>query len=349
MIVGAPQLIILLVLVPLLAGLAGFAAYRRRRRLREWADPHLWLPLAPNRSGALRAFRNALFLVALAFALIAAIRPQVGAKLVQVDRRGIDVLVILDVSLSMEATDVVPNRLERSKQEVRELMGGLRGDRVGILIFSGTAFLLCPLTLDIAAANMFLDAVSVDALPDPGTNLESALRGAQRAFETDTASGARAVILFTDGEGHEGGPVEVAEALGKSGVPVVAVGVGTPRGEPIPLRDERGNLSGYKKDRAGNVVLSRLDEGILREIAAVSKGAFYPATLQGHEIAAIREFLQRLERGELGGALRRRVDERFQIPAGVALIFLVLALLVPEARRSARRPFRTLGLTGGSR
>jgi Ca-activated chloride channel family protein len=336
MIVGAPQYVMLFLLVPLLAGLAGVAAYRRRRRLRAWADPHLWLSLAPHRSGGLRALKTALFIVALAFAILAAVRPQVGAKLVQVDRRGIDVLVAMDVSLSMEATDVVPNRLERSKQEVRELFDALRGDRVGIVIFSGSSFLLCPLTLDVAAANMFLDAVTVDALPDPGTNLEAALRGAQRAFEADEGSGARILILFTDGEGHEGEPVAVAEALGKAGVPVLTVGVGTPQGQPIPVRDARGNPAGYKKDRAGNIVLSRLDEGILRETASASNGKFFPATLQGHEIGEIQDFLKRLERGELGGAVRRRVDERFQIPAGVSVIFLLLALLVPEAWRNPR-------------
>lgn len=338
MIIGAPQFTILLLLVPLLAGLAGVAAYRRRRRLMTWADPHLWLPLAPNRSGGLRALRIGLFLVALTFALVAAIRPQVGAKLVQVDRQGIDVLVAMDVSLSMEATDVVPNRLERSKQEVRELFDGLRGDRVGILIFSGSSFLLCPLTLDVGAANMFLDAVSVDALPDPGTNLEAALNGAQTAFAADEGSGARALILFTDGEGHEGDPTTVAKALGKAGVPVLTVGVGTPQGQPIPVRDARGNPAGYKKDRSGNVVLSRLDEGILREVASASGGKFFPATLQGHEIGDIQDFLHKLQRGELGGAVRRRVDERFQVPAGVSVIFLLLALLVPEAWRNGRAP-----------
>jgi Ca-activated chloride channel family protein len=257
----------------------------------------------------------------------------VGARLVQVERRGIEVLAVLDVSLSMEASDVLPNRLERSKQEIRELFDRRRGDRVGIELFAGSSFLLCPLTLDVAAANLFLDAVEVDVLPDPGTNLEEALAGARRTLETEERRGAQVVILFTDGEGHLGDPRAAARTLREAGIPVLTVGVGTPNGEPIPVFDPSGRLAGYKKDRAGSVVLSRLDEGLLQEIAAITGGKYFPATLEGREVGEIDEYLKKLERGELGGSIRRRVDERFQIPVAVAAVLLVLALLVPEARR----------------
>jgi Ca-activated chloride channel family protein len=251
-----------------------------------------------------------------------------------VERRGIELLVVLDTSLSMEANDVVPNRLERSKQEIRELMDGLRGNRVGIVLFAGSSFLLCPLTLDVAAANLFLDAVDVDVLPDPGTNLEEALRGAARAFAGQAeATGARAVILFTDGESHLGEPLPAARELEGSGIPVFTVGVGTPSGQPIPILDETGRLTGYKKDRSGEVVLSRLDEGILRRIAETTGGSYFPATLSGREVGAILDELDKLRKGELGGTLRRRVEERFQVPLGIAVVLLVLSLLVPEAER----------------
>jgi Ca-activated chloride channel family protein len=273
------------------------------------------------------------------FAVLAAARPQVGARVVQVERRGREVVVALDVSLSMEANDVVPNRLERSKQEIRELLDGLRGDRVGIVIFSGTSFLLCPMTMDMAAANLFLDAVQADVLPDPGTNLEEALRGARAAFgDLPDSRSERAVVLFTDGESHEGEALEAAEALADAGIPVLTVGVGTPGGEPIPVRGEDGRLAGYKKDRAGTVVLSRLDEDLLRRVAETTGGRYYPATLQGHEVGEMLEFLNMLERGELGGTLSRRVEERFQVPAALAAVFLFLSLLVPEGRRPRTEP-----------
>jgi Ca-activated chloride channel homolog len=333
---GEPHALWLLWLVPVLVGVAVLAAWSRRRRLRAWAEAHLWSRLAPARAPVRRGMRVALFLVAMTFALLAAARPQVGARTVQVERRGIDVLIALDVSLSMEAADVVPTRLERSKQEIRELLNGLRGDRVGLLLFSGTAFLYCPLTLDISAANLFLDAVQADVLPDPGTNLESALSSAKTALEAGQGRGGRAVVVFTDGESHEGQPVEVARSLGQAGIPVLSVGVGTPAGEPIPVLDENGHPAGYKKDRSGQVVLSRLDEDTLQQIAQVSGGKYYPATLQGHEIGDLLDLLGRMERGELGGSLRRRVEERFQIPVGLAAVFLLLALVLPEARGDSR-------------
>ncbi|HET9233744.1 MAG TPA: VWA domain-containing protein [Candidatus Eisenbacteria bacterium] len=334
---GEPGLLHALWLVPILLVLAILAAWSRRRRLREWVELHLLSRMAPARAPVRRGVRNVLFVVAVAFAVLAAARPQVGARTVQVDRRGIDVLIALDVSLSMEAEDVVPNRLERSKQEIREMLDGLRGERVGILLFSGSAFLYCPLTLDIAAANLFLDAIQADVLPDPGTNLEVALSTAQNTLVNAEGRGGRAIVLFTDGEGHEGDPLPVARLLAEDAIPVLTIGVGTPAGEPIPVMDPSGRNTGYKKDRSGQVVLSRLDEDTLQRIAEVSGGTYFPATLQGHEIGEVIDFLGRMERGELGGSLRRRVEERFQIPAGVAAVFLLLALILPEARGGARR------------
>jgi Ca-activated chloride channel family protein len=201
------------------------------------------------------------------------------------------------------------------------------------VIFSGTSFLLCPLTLDAVAANLFLDAVSPDVLPDPGTNLEEAIQGALGAFGEETTGRGRAIILFTDGESHAGDAMAAAGVCGERGIPVITVGVGTPSGEPIPIRDRTGKRVGYKKDRASEVVLSRLDEATLREVARVSGGEYFPATLQGHEVEEMIAWLHRLEKGELGGAFRRRVEERFQIPLGIGLVLLVLALITPEARR----------------
>ena len=334
---GEPRLLLVLWLVPILLVLAIAAAWSRRRRLREWAELHLLSRMAPARAPVRRGTRNVLFVIAVAFAVLAAARPQVGARTVQVDRRGIDVLIALDVSLSMEAEDVVPNRLERSKQEIREMLDELRGNRIGILLFSGSAFLYCPLTLDVAAANLFLDAIQADVLPDPGTNLEVALTTSKETLENAEGQAGQAIVLFTDGEGHEGDPLPIARLLGEDTVPVLTIGVGTPAGQPIPVMDQNGRNAGYKKDRSGQVVLSRLDEDTLKRIAEMSGGTYFPATLQGHEIGQVIDFLGRMERGELGGSLRRRVEERFQIPAGVATVFLLLALILPEARGGFRR------------
>ncbi len=331
---GSPHLLHLIWLVPLFAGLGVIGAGLRSRRLRRWADESLWVPLAPGRSRWRRGVRLSLALIALGFAVLAAARPQVAARLVQVDRQGIEVVVLLDTSLSMEANDVVPSRLERSKLEIRELMDGLEGDKIGLVIFAGTAFPLCPLTADVAGANLFLDAVEVDLLPDPGTNLEAALRGAlDMLTRSESTTASAAVVLFSDGESHDGDPFPILEEYNEVGIPILTVGVGTPGGEPIPLRDERGTLSGYKKDRSGEVVLSRLDETTLGALAERTGGQYFPATLQGREVGDMLSYFERLERGELGGGIRRRVEERFQVPAGLGALFLLMALLVPEGRR----------------
>ena len=335
MLFGAPALLKLLWILPVLLALGIAGIWLRRRRLRRFVEAPLWGRLSPERSGTLRLLRYLLALAALAFAAVAAARPQVGARLVQVERQGIEVVVALDVSLSMEATDVVPDRLERSKQEIRELLDGLKGDRVGIVLFSGSSFLLCPMTLDTGAANLFLDTVTPDVLPDPGTNLEEALRGARTAFGTDISDRkGRAVILFTDGESHVGDVDAAAGQLEDDGIPVLTVGVGTPNGQPIPIYDADGKLTGYKKDRSGDVVLSRLEEPLLRRLAESTGGRYYPATLQGHEVGQMLDFLEKLQKGELGGAVRRRVEERYQIPAAVAAVLLFFAVMVPEARRT---------------
>lgn len=314
------------------------AAWSRRRRLSRWAEQSLWLSQAPHRAPGLRGLRLVLLSVALGFAILAAARPQVAARLVQVERQGIEVVVLLDTSLSMEATDVVPSRLDRSRLEIRELFAGLEGDKVGIVIFSGSSFPLCPLTTDVAGANLFLDAAEVDVLPDPGTNLEEALNGAlDLLLRDDAGTASRAVVLFSDGESHDGDPFAVVAKYEAEGIPILTVGVGTPNGEPIPVMDARGKQVGYKKDRSGQTVLSRLDEVTLRDLARRTGGAYYPATLQGLEVDEMLEFLGKLERGELGGGARRRVDERFQVPAGLAAVFLLMGILVPEGRRRPAR------------
>ena len=333
MLFGKPELLTWLTAVPVILVLAVLGAWFRSRRVRAWGDAELWQRMARGRSAWLRSLRLLFAVCALAGAILAAARPQVEAQLVQVERQGIDVVIALDVSLSMEATDVAPNRLDRSRQEIREIADELRGDRVGVVLFSGTSFLLCPLTVDIGAANLFLDVVEADVLPDPGTNLEEALKGALDALGEEQTDRGQAVILMTDGEGHEGDAMAAAQLLAERNVPVMTVGVGTPRGEPIPILDARGQIEGYKKDRGGQVVLSRLDEGVLREIAGLTGGQYFPATLQGREVSDILRALQSLQKGNLGGGFRKRAEERFQIPAAMALALLGLALWIPEAGR----------------
>lgn len=326
--------------LPLLLGVAALLIGRGlvwRRTLARQVEPRLWDRLTGGGDSGGRRFRDALLLVAAAASLVAAARPQFGSRIVQVKRSGIDLIVALDASASMDAADVVPNRLARSRREIVDLMGRLRGDRIGIVVFEGEAFLLCPLTLDYGAARLFLDAAETRMLPTPGSDLAEAIRTCLRSFPKE-GNRSRAIVVFSDGESHAADVMQAVEEARAADVRIFTVGVGTPGGQPIPEHDDAGGVIGYKKDRGGQVVLSRLDEATLRRVAEETGGRYYPATLAGGEIEAIYKGLSEMEQAELKAGLRSRHEERFQLLAGLAALCLIGQLAWPRAPR--RRDWR---------
>jgi Ca-activated chloride channel family protein len=329
---GEPFFLKLLPGILVLVALLFWAARARSRRAAHLADPGLWGKVARSVPAGRRFLRDTLFLLALAFSLLAAARPQFGSKLVQVKRSGIDVLLALDTSVSMDTPDVVPNRLGRARRAMEDLIERLRGDRVGIVVFEGTSFLLCPLTLDYGAARLFLDSVETGMLPVPGSNLTEAIRAALKAFPRE-GNRSRALVVFSDGEARDSQLEPLAREAKDAGVKIYTVGVGTPSGQPIPLHDDEGHVSGYKKDRSGQVVISRLDESTLRQISEITGGAYYPGTLAGSEIDEIYKGLSGMTERELKAGLRTQYEERFQFFAGLAALCLVGMFLLPMAGR----------------
>jgi Ca-activated chloride channel family protein len=338
-----PGILYLLLLLPVLAGGAVVAARVRRRRLQEFAGGAAHLEaFARQVSVHRRAAKTLLLLLAAAAGIVAAARPQWGGKLESVERSGVDVVVALDASLSMAVEDVAPNRLEAARQSAGALIGRLGGDRVGLVTFAGRASLNCPLTVDHEAARLFLEAVDLDAVAVPGTALADALVRASEAFELDGASpveeGGRAIVLFTDGENHEEGIAEATSRLVRTGVNVYAVGVGSPGGGPIPLVDADGRTTGFKKDREGRVVTSRLEEAVLEDLAIETGGRYYRATPAGLEIDEIVEEIAGLDAREFGNVLRTRYEERFHVPLAVALLALLAEALIPDRKRRIPSP-----------
>jgi Ca-activated chloride channel family protein len=329
---GDPLFLKLLPVVVVLGLLVLWGLRRDRARARRLAEEPLWERLAARLDGGRRFLLLALPLVALAACLLGAARPQIGARQVQVQRSGIDIIFALDTSASMSAADVVPNRLARARREMIDFLDQLRGDRAGIVVFEGTAFLLCPLTLDYGAARLFLDTIEPGMLPVPGSNLAAALRTALQSFPRE-GNRSRAVVVLSDGEALEENLDEPIRQAREAGIKIYSIGLGTPAGEPIPERDERGNVTGYKKDRGGQVVLSRLDESTLRRVAEETDGAYHPATLGGGEVEAVLRHLEGLDRSELTAGLRTQYEERFQFFAGLALLCLAGLFLVPVAGR----------------
>lgn len=329
---GDPLFLKLLPLVLPLAGLMIWAGWQTRRRAGRLVDPALWSRLAPVWPLWRRLAGGGLLILALIACLIGAARPQLGARQVQVKRSGIDVLFLLDTSVSMNAADVVPNRLARARREMIDLMEQLHGDRVGLVIFEGTAFRLCPLTLDYGAMRLYLDTVEGGMLPVPGSNVAAGLRAAIESFPKE-GSRSKAVVLFSDGEARDPDMAGAIQAAREAGVRVWSVGVGTPGGEPIPERDEAGNMTGYKKDRSGQVVLSRLDEAALREIADGTGGSYHPATLAGGEVNDIHRGLEGLTEEEMAAGLRTQYEERFQFFAGLGVLCLIGLFVLPAGGR----------------
>lgn len=303
-----------------------------RGRARRLAEARLWEKLTTRVSAGSRVLLVVLPLLALAACLLGAARPQLGARQVQVQRSGIDIIFALDTSMSMSAADVVPNRLARARREMIDFLDQLRGDRAGIVVFEGTAFLLCPLTLDYSAARLFLDTIEPGMLPVPGSNLGAAIRTSLQSFSRE-GNRSQAIVVLSDGEALEEDLEEPIRLAREAGVKIYTIGLGTPAGEPIPMRNDAGNVTGYKKDRAGQVVLSRLDEATLRRVAEETDGAYHPATLGGGEVEAVLRHLEGLDRSELTAGLRTQYEERFQFFAGLALLCLMGMFLVPATGR----------------
>jgi Ca-activated chloride channel family protein len=240
----------------------------------------------------------------------------------------------------MAAEDLAPNRLEQAKHSIDSLLDRLEGDRVALVTFAGQAVLNCPLTVDHGAVRLFLESTDPTAVPVAGTALAEALGLALRALRPDLAGTStdrgRSVVVYSDGEDHEGDLDEMLSAYENSGVSVHTVGCGTTRGAPIPLRDAAGMITGYKKDRDDKVVTTRLNEPILERIALETNGRYFRATAGEMEVEQIGAALAGLEAGEIGSALRTRYEDRFQIPLLIAWVALLCETLLGD-RRSPRQ------------
>jgi Ca-activated chloride channel family protein len=341
-----PQWLNALFLVPALALLFLYGAKRRRRALVDFAGPKYEEALAPGRSWRKGGLKAILRILGFSLLVLALSGPQIGSQLVKVEREGIDLVIALDVSLSMLAEDMKPNRLERAKQEIIDLIQGLRGDRVGIVVFAGDAFVLCPLTVDYDAALMFANTADVDVVSKPGSAIHEALKQSVALFPT-TQEADRVIILVTDGETHDGDPAAEAESAAEQGIRVYTIGIGNPSGELIPLRGTDGSIDGYKKDDSGQTVLTRLDESTLRDVAKITGGKYLPATREGLELKVLYREISGMEKKAVKGEFMERKKDRFVWFLAAAFLLLALDLLL-SAGGSRRTPRRTRMLHTGA-
>ena len=321
-----------------LLGIAGLIALflladmRKKRLLAKFGELSLVQNLLDKFLPSRRRLRRFFIILAYTFLILALAKPQMGTKLEEVERKGIDLIVCLDLSNSMYAEDIKPNRFIRARSELQRFISSLKGDRVGIVVFAGDAFLLCPLTTDYDAASMLLESVSPESFPEQGTNIPKALKLATTAF-VDKARKYKAILLITDGESHEGELDKIVEQLADEGVRIYTVGVGNPAGVPIPMRDNAGRITGYKKDKEGNVVTSSLDELTLQKIALQTNGRYFRATAGQEELSAIFKEIEGMEKKRIKIERFAHFEDRFQIPLALAFLFLLAEALIPERKR----------------
>jgi Ca-activated chloride channel family protein len=317
--------------------LAASSALRRRRELARAFAPATRSRAAPQASALRHALKGGLSALAIALFALALAQPQCGTHTELAKRYGIDLVVALDTSASMMARDIKPSRIERAKLELSGLLDKLKGDRVGIVVFAGDAFTQCPLTSDYAAAKMFLRAVDPAAMPVQGTDIARALEESKALLvDAERGAKARAIVLLTDGEDTLGGNLD--RRLGELkdlGVRILTVGIGSATGEPIPEVDKRGNFLGYKKDRSGATVMSRLDEAGLQSIAEKTGGRYIHSASGGIGVQEVWEELDRLDKAEFESRLTVKYDERFQFLAFPALL-CVLGAAALRPGRAAR-------------
>jgi Ca-activated chloride channel family protein len=320
--------------LPLLVLFFVWAARRRRVLLERFAGPEMAPRLTRSVSYRKRRWKRVLLLTAVALCLLALARPQWGMREQWMQLRGLDVLVAIDTSRSMDAEDIQPSRLIRAKEAIRTLLGKLRGDRVGLIAFAGSAYVQCPPTIDYSAVQMFLDAIDTELIGDPGTDLEKPIRLAMESFDRQELR-YKVLILMTDGEGHTGDPLAAAKEAAEQGIVIYTVGFGSPSGGPVPERDETGKVVGYKKDRRGKLVTSKLDEETLRKIALATGGKYFPATTEEDELDLIQEEISGMERRRIESRLFSQREDYYQPFLLAAVLLLALEFLLTDRRKDA--------------
>lgn len=327
-----PYALFLLLLIPAMAVMFLAAFARKNRALAAFGKPGI-LSRISSASPERRKLKALLLTGSVFFLILAVSRPQFGTKLVTVEQKGADVVVAVDVSKSMLAEDIKPDRLEKAKQTLSTLVAQLEGNRVGIIAFAGTAFWQCPLTLDISSVNLFLQIMDTNLIPLPGTTIGGAIRLAVKGLEK-TPPKSKAIVLITDGEDHDSDPLGAAREAAAEGIKVYTIGIGNPAGEPIPEKDDSGNFAGYKKDKAGNVVMSKMDEDMLSKIASETGGMYFRANQSGSEAYSILDDIGALEKQKLKSNLNRQYEDRFQIFLAIGLLLLMIELLLGETKNS---------------
>ncbi len=331
-----PYILYLLLIIPAAIVLFIFAQMRRRRRLERFASSSLLAQLTPSASPARLRTKFVLYSLALAFLILAAARPQVGSKLREEHQKGIEMMLVVDVSNSMMAEDFEPNRLDRTKFAIDRVVESMKQDRIGVVAFAGEAQVQLPITSDYRMARAFARKLSPQMVRTQGTDLGAAIKLATMSFSSQS-EGSRVMILITDGENHESDALVAAQAAAEKGIAIYTIGIGTPEGAPVMIGGE------YLTDENGDMVVSKLDEKMLQEIASTTGGAYVRATKQSIGLKEIVDRLKELDESDLATTRFEAFDEQFQYPLVVALLLLLIEWLILDRRNPLLARFNIFG------
>ena len=325
-----PTYLYLLLFVPLLIAFHLFVSYQKKKAIKEFGDLELMEQLMPDASRSRVNIKMILLLLAIMFFALLMARPQFGSKLETVKREGIEVVIALDISNSMLAKDVQPSRLEKAKRIVSQLIDKMENDKLGIVLFAGDAYTQLPMTHDFISAKMFLETISPSLISKQGTSLGAAINLANNSFTQQEGIG-RTIIIITDGENHEGGVEQATKEAVARGIQVNVLGIGSPEGAPIP--DENvGN--DYRKDREGNVVITRLNEDMCREIDETGNGIYARVDNSNAAQRAIENEIEKLAKSEIETRVYTEYNEQFQIIAWIIFLLLLTELIILERKNS---------------
>ncbi len=317
--------------LPALVLLFWYLIRRRNRLLDGFAERKLQAVLMPTYSKAKAILRSGAFMASIAFLLLAAADPQMGTKIQNIKETGIDVYFLLDVSLSMQAQDTQPSRLEKAKFDISSLIHKLRGDRVGLIVFAGEPYIQFPLTSDYSAADLFLNAAGVNTVPVPGTAIASSIDLAIKSFDWSSKT-EKVILLFSDGGDHQGDVDQaIADAKAK-GIKIFTVGYGTTAGGPIPVYNDQGQQIGFKKDDQGNVVVTRLHTETLKEIASSTGGQFLAASDYGDVTGILSADLSKIRRSEIGEKRVTDYEDRFYYFLAPGILLLLIEFFMSERK-----------------
>jgi len=335
-----PEYLYLLLLIPVLFGIYLVSSLIKKRKLSAFGNLPLIKQLMPGLSFRRGWIKLVFLLVALSFMIFGVAGPQFGSKLTEVKRKGIELIIALDVSNSMMAQDIQPNRLERAKQAISRLVEQLTNDRVGLIVFAGDAFVQLPVTNDYTSAKMFLSSINPGIVSKQGTAIGSAISLAANSFSPQEET-SKVIVVISDGESHEDDPVGAARRAAEKGIVIHAIGIGSPQGAPIPTGKERKD---FLKDRDGNVVVTRLDEETLSKVAITGGGRYVRATNTQIGLLPLYEEINRMQRVEFKDKVYSEYDDQFQYLFAVALLLLFIEIFMLERKNRLLQRLNLFGV-----